>query len=183
MVEVFQHPEHVPAWHTAAQGQMPDWHALLSGYAAAVDWPASAYWLELSEAFPDALVLLSVRDSETWWQSAHSTIFQAIPSLSHESEWFQMVKTMMVNRFTGALEDREACIAAFERHNAQVRATVPRERLLEWRATDGWEPICAALGLPVPEEPFPKTNTREDWLARQSEARRQAEQALKADVS
>src|SRR5689334_11184948 len=129
MIEVFQHPEHVPAWHAAAEGRMPDWHQLLDGYAAAVDWPASAFWLELSEAFPNALVLLSVRDPEAWWESAHNTIFQAIPSRQSDSEWFKMVQTMMANRFTSALEDREACIAAFERHNARVRATIPRERL------------------------------------------------------
>src|SRR5690348_10458482 len=74
MVEVFAHPEHVPDWHAAALGNMPDWNALFAGYAAAVDWPASAFWPELSAAFPDALVVLSVRDAQSWWQSAHETI-------------------------------------------------------------------------------------------------------------
>ena len=56
-------------------------------------------------------------------------------------------------------------IAAYERHNDEVRAGVPPERLLEWCPGDGWEPICERLGLPVPDEPFPKTNSTEDFRA------------------
>jgi hypothetical protein len=167
MVEVFAHSEHVPVWHAAAQGQMPDWQELFAGYAAAVDWPAAAFWPELSAAFPEALVVLSVRDAASWWQSAHETIFSAIPN-APGPEWRAMVEDLLAARFTNAIEDREACIGAFERHNARIREVVPRPRLLEWRAADGWEPLCAALGVPVPEEPFPHTNTREDWAARRA---------------
>ncbi|HZO91909.1 MAG TPA: sulfotransferase [Chthonomonadaceae bacterium] len=181
MVEVFAHPEHVSAWHSAAEGRMPDWHTLLAGYAAAVDWPAGAFWPELSEAFPDALVVLSVRDPQSWWESAHNTIFQAIPSRPPDSDWRKMIDAMMTNRFTSALDDPQACIAAFERHNARVRETVPRERLLEWNVAEGWAPLCAALGVPIPEEPFPRTNTREEWLARRASVLDQAQQAFKAE--
>lgn len=165
MMEVFMHLEHVPAWHAAARGQMPDWAALLAGYGAAVDWPAAAFWPELSAAFPDAVVLLSVRDPQSWWQSASETIF---PSIAQQTgtAWHAMVEALFAARFTRAIDDRDAAIAAFERHNARVRATVPAHRLLEWRATDGWAPLCAALGVAVPDEPFPHTNTRADWQAR-----------------
>src|SRR5688500_18304876 len=50
-------------WNQALAGEMPDWEQLLDGYVAAVDWPASMFWRQLSETYPDALVLLSVRDS------------------------------------------------------------------------------------------------------------------------
>ncbi len=167
MAEIFHNrPQHVPLWHAAAQGWMPDWDALFSGYSAAVDWPASAFWQEISAAYPDALVLLSVRDSEAWWRSASETIFPLSQSNDPESEWRKMIDAMMANRFTSELTNREACIAAFERHNAQVRESVPANRLLEWRASDGWEPICAALGVPVPDEPFPHSNSKEEFLAR-----------------
>ena len=165
MIEVFTHPEHVPAWHAAAEGRMPNWEEIFAGYAAAVDWPASAFWPELSAAYPEALVVLSVRDPESWWRSASGTIFPAIHSRDPESEWRKMIDAMFANRFLCDLEDREACIAAFERHNAQVRATVPPHRLLEWRASEGWEPLCKALGAPVPDEPFPLTNTTEEFKA------------------
>ena len=164
MAEVFAHPEHVPLWHQAALGRMPDWSRLFAGYRAAVDWPASAFWPELMEAFPDALVLLSVRDPESWWRSANGTIFPSAQSAG--GEWRAMIEDLFARRFTSALEDREACIAAFERHNEEVRRRVPAERLLEWRASDGWAPLCAALGVPVPAEPFPRVNTSEDFRAR-----------------
>lgn len=166
MMEVFAHPEHAPLWLAAARGQMPDWQQLFAGYAAAVDWPASAFWPELAAAFPDAIVLLSTRDSsETWWNSAHETIFGAIDQ-APAGVWSDMVHEMFRSRFTPNVHDRAASIAAYERHNAEVRAKVPKRRLVEYRPGDGWEPLCKALGVPVPSDPYPHTNTREEWKAR-----------------
>ena len=162
MAEVFRHSEHVSHWHAAARGRMPDWHRLLAGYAAAVDWPAAAFWPELSAAFPDALVLLSVRDAQSWWQSASETIFPTSRQ-AMGTEWYAMIDDVFTARFTKTLDDPIAAMAAFDRHNAHVRMTVPPRRLLEWRAGDGWEPLCTALGVPVPQEPFPHTNARSDW--------------------
>jgi hypothetical protein len=79
-----------------------------------------------------------------------------------------MVREMLEARFTSALVVRDACIAAFERHNQEVRESVPASQLLEWTPGDGWEPICTALGLPVPSEDFPRTNTREEWRSRET---------------
>ena len=169
MAEVFMHPEHAPAWHEAARGNLPDWHKFFRNYRATVDWPAASFWPELTRAFPEALVLLSVRDAESWWRSAHATIFPGMERAS--PEWRAMIGTLFDARFTTRLDDREACIAAFERHNAAVRAAIPPSRLLEWRAGDGWEPLCAALGVPVPDEPFPHRNSTEEWLTRLRPAR------------
>lgn len=164
MMEVFAHPEHVEAWHLAARGGAPDWRALFAGYRAAVDWPAAAFWPELAQAFPDALVVLSLRDPDSWWRSASGTIFPSVERA--DGAWRAMIEALFQNRFTTALGDREACLAAFERHNAEVRRAVPKARLLEWRAADGWGPLCAALGLPVPAEPFPRVNSSEEFHAR-----------------
>jgi sulfotransferase family protein len=73
---------------------------------------------------------------------------------------------MFKARFTPNVTDRAAAIAAYERNNAEVRAKIPKHRLLEYKPGDGWEPLCKALGVPVPNEPYPKTNTREEWAAR-----------------
>lgn len=169
MIEVFTHPEHVSHWHSAALGRMPDWRQVFDGYAAAVDWPASAFWPELIEAYPDALVVHSVRDPEAWWRSAHATIFSAMGAVP-SPEWRAMIGDLFTARFTTDVTNREACIAAFESHNARVSATVPPERLLQWQASQGWEPLCSALGVPVPDEPFPRVNTREEWASRRSAA-------------
>jgi hypothetical protein len=134
-----------------------------------VDWPGASFYRELMDAFPDALVLLSVRDADSWWRSAHATIFPTIARAP--AEWRAMVGAVFSARFTGALDDREACIAAYQRHNAEVRKLVPASRLLEWRASDGWAPLCAALGVPIPAEPFPHANSTEDFLARVAQVR------------
>ena len=177
MLEVVTHPEHIAPWHAAARGEMPDWKALLEGYGAAVDWPACAFWPELAEAFPDALILHSVRDPAAWWESADSTIFPGLRGEPGDDPpflpaWHAMVLDMLGARFTAEVSDREACIEAARRHDAQVAASAPPERLLVWRAGDGWEPICRALGLPVPDERFPHRNTREEFQARQETRRR-----------
>ena len=169
MVEVFQHPDHVRLWHDAALDKPVDWDALFDGYAAAVDWPASAYWPELMKHYPDAIVLLSVRDPEAWWKSASDTIFPGISSDNPmvTPEWLEMIRAMF-RRYQpdGDRPDREAMIAAFRENTARAMREVPKERLLVWEAKDGWEPICKALGVPVPDEPFPLTNTTEEWRAR-----------------
>ncbi len=168
MMEVFGHPEHVPMWHEAANGTMPDWDALFEGYAAEVDWPASAFWRELSEHYPDAPVLLSTRESaDAWWRSADRTIFEVMkgdtPPVGTNA-WMDMVTALFRNTFADPL-DEDACKMAYERHNAEVRATIPADRLIDWKPGDGWEPICAALGVPVPDDPFPHVNSTEDFRA------------------
>lgn len=165
MHEVFPRPDDIPVWQAAAEGRMPDWRRFLDEFSAAVDWPASAFWPELAAAFPDALVLLSTRDADGWWQSATNTIFPATLK-ADEGPWRDMVWAMFRHRFTDDITDRDAAIAAFHAHNAAVRAQVPAARLLEWQPGDGWEPLCAALDLPVPDEPFPHANTTEDFRQR-----------------
>jgi len=170
MMELFAHPEQIPAWHAAARGEMPDWKTLFASYRATVDWPSAAFWPEISAAFPNAVILLSVRDPESWWKSASSTIFQAIPQAPSVA-WRDMVLDLMRARFTDRLDDRDACLAAYERWYADARARIPKDRLLEWRAKDGWAPICERLGVAVPDEPFPHANKTEDF---QSMVRAQA---------
>ena len=164
MTEVFAHPDHVEAWHAAARGTMPDWDALFRGYAAAVDWPAASFWREIHAAFPDAWVLLSTRDPASWWKSASTTIFPT--SRQARGAWREMVDAVFASRFTAALDDEDACRAAFERHNAEVRRRAPARRLLEWTASRGWAPLCEALGVAIPAEPFPRVNTSEEFAAR-----------------
>lgn len=56
-------------------------------------------------------------------------------------------------------------MAAYLRHNEAVRARVPAGRLLEWQPGDGWAPICQALGVSEPADPFPHVNTTSDFRA------------------
>ena len=153
-------------WNRALAGDVPDWDELFDGYVAAVDWPASLFWRELSAAYPEALVLLSVRNSaEEWWHSADETILP-YARMALAPDWNEGRGFLdLLERFTGMAQwdDPATMMAAYERHNAEVRRLASPERLLEWRATDGWQPICHALGLPVPDLPFPWVNQRSEW--------------------
>lgn len=174
-------------WRDAYAGTMPDWHRFLDGYAAGVDWPFSHFWRELAAAFPDALVLLSRRESpERWYQSMDRTVLEGsrryargegetglrAPWLDHATPEQAAGMADMSRAMFGAFDDpfdRDGVIATYERHLAAVRAAVPADRLLEWQPADGWEPLCAALGVAVPDEPFPHENTAADMAARIAE--------------
>ena len=169
MMEVFRRPEDIPIWRAAARGELVDWRGLFAGYAAAVDWPPAGFWPQIAEVFPDAIILLSVRDADGWWKSATKTIFEAYRqgTISRQnSDFGAMIGEMFGHTFTPDFLDEAASKAAFDRHNADVRERAPANRLVEWRATDGWGPLCAALGVPVPDEPFPISNTTDEFRAR-----------------
>jgi|HubBroStandDraft_4_1064222.scaffolds.fasta_scaffold221103_2 hypothetical protein len=164
MVEVMGNPAQVPTWIEAIDGNPVDWDTLLGGYRALVDWPGASFWPELHAAYPDALVLLSVRDPEAWYKSASNTIFLAFDHVPPElAPWMAAVRQLFRDRFSDRLEDPAAMMDAYERHNDAVRAGVPASHLLEWTPSDGWDPICARLGVPVPTEPFPVTNTTDEF--------------------
>jgi len=153
-------------WNRALVGETPDWNQLLEGYIATVDWPASMFWRELSEANPDALVLLSVRDTaESWWHSADATILP-VARMALTPHWNEGRGLLdLLEGFTGTShwDDPVTMMSAYEQHNAEVRQTVPPHQLLEWRAIEGWAPLCQVLGVPAPDLPFPWTNRRSDW--------------------
>jgi hypothetical protein len=160
MVEVFAHPEEVPIWIDAIDGNEVHWGELMKPYTAQVDWPGASFWPELSHFNPDALVILSVRDPDEWYTSCNNTIFAGMHGMIENGDaWMAALLRLFGDRFSDQIADRGAMTAAFEKHNEAVRAGVPRERLLEWTASDGWGPICERLGVAVPDEPFPVTNT------------------------
>ena len=169
MIETFGRPDDIPVWHAAVNGEMPNWNEFLSEYRTAVDWPACAFWRELVAENPDAVVLLSSRDTAGWWKSANNTIFQVIdrpnPPDDIAAAQMAMARDMLAKRFTPNWQDETEAKLAYERHNADVRASVPADRLIDWHPGDGWAPICRVLDLPVPSEPFPHLNSTDDFRA------------------
>lgn len=166
MFEILQDPSQIPGWTKAIDGGPTDWSRLLSGYVAQVDWPGASFWPELSVANPDALVILSIRSTESWYASASNTIMQVFDGAPPEMRpWFEKVIEMLGARFSNRLDDPQSMMDAYDRHNQAVRDGIPAQRLLEWTPTDGWEPICERLGLPVPTNPFPQTNNTNEWRA------------------
>jgi hypothetical protein len=164
MLEVFGHPEHIPLWQAAAEGEATDWDAILDGYVSAVDWPPCAFWQELADANPDSVVLLSRRSSaEAWWQSASTTILPAMAKAPADDPWRIAVEKILRRNLPYGWADGEAALRGYNDHLALVRAECPPERLLEWQPGDGWEPLCERLGLPVPDDDFPHENKGDDF--------------------
>jgi hypothetical protein len=165
MHEVFLHPEQSELFLAAARGNS-DWNAIYGEYTATVDWPGAAFWRELVIEYPDAKVLLTERDPDDWYESFRATIRQPLTNGGFGT-WDEMAREAIVNGdLGGEPENRDKAIAAFVRHNADVRAEIAPERLLVYRVTEGWEPLCAFLGVDVPDEPFPRLNDRESFLSR-----------------
>jgi hypothetical protein len=171
MTEVFKNAEtgHVEQWTAAAEGREVDWPALFAGYRATVDWPGAARWRELSEAFPDAKVILSLRDADRWYQSVMKTIWPSGSALlSATEERMASIGRMhdgliWKGTFQGRIEDPDYAKHVFEEHNAEVKRSIPSERLLVYEPGDGWEPLCTFLGVDVPEEPYPHANSSENF--------------------
>jgi Sulfotransferase domain len=164
--DVISTPEHAQIWMEAVRGNTPDWDRIYSGYVATTDWPGAAFWSELYGANPGSLVLLSVRKSSTeWFDSVKDTIEPLMTRSSDEPEqpWHLMAQEMLRVRFVPVPFDRRDAEAAYELHNATVRASVAPERLLEWMPGDGWKPLCEFLGVEVPNAPFPHTNTKQEY--------------------
>lgn len=169
MSEAFAHPEHAATWLAAIEGSPPVWDDFLAEYAAGVDAPFSNCWRSLAAAYPDAPVLLSRRSSaEVWHRSMAATVLPRTREMVMRSEADPMVplfRAIFTGLFTDA-DDPEDVMAGYDRWLEQVRAEVAPDRLVEWQPGDGWEPICRALGAPVPDLPFPHENSTGEYVTR-----------------
>ncbi len=181
MEELLRRPDDAQSWLNAADGKPVDWDALFRGFQAAVDLPTYVFYEELMAHYPESQVVLTVRDPESWYTSASKTIFRvASPTTAvllrilsvFSSRFRDMVKVLPVARrvglhgFFGNDLSKANALRVFEEHNERVRRIVPAERLLVYDVRQGWEPLCEFLGVAQPDEPFPHTNTREEFGSR-----------------
>ena len=185
-LEYKSHPELMTPWQSLVQ-TMPlrsdpdtfktvpisEWEKVMPGYVACVDEPASHYWRQLSDVFPEALVILSTRDTDSWWASMaaldeHYEEEMKRPELitPERRAFHDFVDAIYPHWTDGVTESVER--AFFESHNRRVLEHAERDerfkrRFLAWRVQDGWEPLCEALDLPVPDTPFPHENKRAEY--------------------
>lgn len=165
MSEVLGKAGQADLWLDAANGNA-DWDAIFDGYAATVDFPASNYWRELAEMYPDAKVLLSLRDPEKWYASTQETIFSpTLQKFQEGTKWGRMIKATIDDHLGGRMNDRDSLIEAFNSHNEAVRSAFGEDRLLVFEAKQGWGPLCSFLGVEEPSEPFPHVNSKEEFDA------------------
>lgn len=173
LYEIRSRPELLSPWLGALEGRPQDWARVFSGYVSQVDWPASFYWKDLHKAFPQAKVILTLRDPDAWFSSLQATI---VPSVTigaehadseHARAVSEMVyRTIYKGLFQDRMTDRDFVLKVWHNHIDEVRRTVPPDQLLELDVRQGWEPLCKFLELPVPTTEFPFTNSTEDFLSR-----------------
>lgn len=177
MFEIIKNPDHVDRWLPAAAGQPLDWEHVLRGYRATQDWPASHFWREQSAAYPEAKVILTVRDPHSWFISFRTLVARRAVA-DHEGEMPEQIAGVLEGmrrmrpvlntlgrsmfgpdwQFGTTMTDEDAAVAAYHRHTAAVTEALPTERLLVFDVREGWEPLCTFLGVEPPDEPFPHLN-------------------------
>jgi hypothetical protein len=153
----------MPLWIDAVEGR-PDWDAIFDGYLATTDYPACTYWRELAAHFPDAKLILTTRDPDSWFESVNATIFSpAMQGNLDGSPIGAMMHGAVFAPFDGGdTTDRDFMTDWFVKRNQAVIDGLPPERLLVFHPKQGWEPLCEFLGVPVPSEPFPRVNSRDE---------------------
>jgi hypothetical protein len=174
MVEVFTHPGHSGQWEAIARGGKPDWDALLGGYKAGVDWPVCHFWRELAQAYPNAKIILTERDAEGWYRSIADTIFEFIGrGTADQTDPMRLAQASVADFVAFGVEqafgnriDKQHVIDVYRRHNETVKREAPKDRLLVYDVPQGWKPLCDFLGVAVPDVPFPKVNTTEEFRNR-----------------
>jgi len=183
MVELFQQPERLKYFKKAEKGEEVNWNELFNGYKAAVDYPVARYYKQITEFYPEAKVIHTLRDPDEWYESASATIFWASKPYSlrilklavhlpFSSEARRRIPVLMYNRklseleFGKDLENKEKVIKRYNKHYEEVIKKISDDRLLLFDPKSGWEPLCRFLKLPVPLIPYPKSNTRKEFLDR-----------------
>lgn len=176
MVEVRTAPGQLDFWCDIAARKPVDWHRVFADFNSTVDWPSCNYWRELAAAFPQAKIIHTTRPPEQWWKSFSKTIMESMTSGPQSDDPDRLRQRAMTQTiitqdvFGGRIADKEVALAAFHQREADVRAAIPPERLLIFRPEDGWAELCPFLGLPVPAEPYPFTNTTADFRERAGQA-------------
>ncbi|MEA2330329.1 MAG: hypothetical protein QOH58_467 [Thermoleophilaceae bacterium] len=164
-------------WVKVANGEPVDWEEVFEPWEATVDWPACSRWEELVEAFPDAAVLLNVRDFDGFYKSCASTIL-AVKEAALAGElpddadrdgpapelWGVIDALIWEGDFQGQFADRDRTRALYEERIETIKRAVPAGRLIVWElGRDGWEPLAEALGVEAPDKPFPRLHDTNDF--------------------
>jgi hypothetical protein len=162
-------PVQVPLWNDVLNGK-PNWRSIYSGFKSAADWPTACFFRELVEAYPSAKFVLTHRDPDRWADSFGATIYKLVAEKDQAppdvQAWLEMVEGVIARTgFPGGL-DQDGLREAFVAHNEAVKVAIPPNQLLVFEVKDGWAPLCKFLDLPVPDEPFPRTNDRGEFWDR-----------------
>ena len=164
MIEVISRPGEADKWMAAIDAPSVDWDELFKGFRACVDWPACHFYQSLAQYYPDAKVILTIRDPAEWYQSMSATTLSVIrPRLADPKIKNLGTELVVKSAFEGNIDDEAHAIKIFQRHTQEVIDSVSPERLLVYQVREGWAPLCDFLGQPIPDTPFPRVNGREEF--------------------
>ena len=182
MVDVLADLDQAKLWQRALDGEAP-WEQIFDGFDSTVDWPGGYFYRELIDVYPDAKVLLSVREPQAWERSMRETVWavrhgESLVRLLSSAQahvnpqwrgFLEMIDRLVwegAGTFASGHAEPQQLIDTMIRHNREVEEVVPSERLLVWDVKEGWERLCEFLGVPVPQQPFPHVNDRTEFLNR-----------------
>jgi len=162
MGEVAANLSHAELWLQVVEGKL-DWNEIFDNYGAAVDYPTCNFWEELAEYYPESKIILTVRDANDWFDSVYNTIMSP-KFLEHSSKGplWEFHSKIVLRDFGDRVHDRDFMVRYFEDRNELIKKALPAERLLVYEVKDGWEPLCAFLGVSIPTRPYPRVNTRKE---------------------
>ena len=182
MVDVLADLDQAKLWQRALDGEAP-WGQIFGDFDSTVDWPGGYFYRELMAVYPEAKVLLSVREPQAWERSMRETVWavrhgESLVRLLSSAQahvnpqWRGFVE--MIDRlvwegegtFASGHAEPQQLIDTMIRHNREVESNVPPERLLVWSVEEGWQRLCEFLEVPVPRQPFPHVNDRTEFLNR-----------------
>lgn len=163
---LFNMSSQTPLWSSAVDGHA-DWEAIYRGYPSAVDWPTAGFFRELLQAYPSAKFVLTHRNPETWVESFSATIYKLLEAKDQTPpemhDWLRMAGAVIAKTGFPSGLSRDELTERFVAHNEAVKATIPPDQLLIFEVKEGWKPLCAFLGVPAPDGPFPRTNDRAEF--------------------
>ena len=169
MVEEMKHPEHDALWQDATDGKPTDWERLFEGYRAAVDWPVAAFRPSLAAYYLAAKIILTTRDSDSWFKSLSRTILPVLllepgPDDDTRPAHRHMTYSLIAEKvFEKRVDDREFILDVYHKNTQRVLKEISPERLLHYQPGDSWEPLCRFLDVEIPEEPYPHSNNTAEF--------------------
>jgi hypothetical protein len=181
MKVLLKNPWELKHWEILEKTNDTDWGKLFLNYQSSVDFPGYPYYKIIMEKYPNAKVILTVMPFENWYESVSSTIAKIGPQNIKEklialcrfpfdaklraiikvSRFFEAV--FWKKQFNGCFPNKIQAEKIYNQHIQEVISHVPPEKLLVYKVSQGWAPLCEFLDKPMPKEDFKHLNKDENF--------------------